>query len=153
MKKILLLLTILLCPSPVHADLAVDLDTIVITASRLEQEGYRLPGNVSVITKWQIEDSNAQSVPDLLQQVEGIFIYDNSTTKTSTVDIRGFGDTANRNTLVLVDGRKLNTIDSGVADLTQIPVGAIERIEIIRGGGSVLYGDNAVGGVINIITK
>ncbi len=132
---------------------SVDMDPIIVTANRHEQESQKVAGNVSVITKEQIEDSHAKSVPELLQQVQGVFIYDNGTLHSSTVDIRGFGDTAGRNVLVLVDGRRINTADSGQADLVQIPVGAIERIEIIRGGGSVLYGDNAVGGVINIITK
>jgi len=131
----------------------VELDTIIVTANRHEKQGQKVAGNVSVITKEQIEDSNAQSIPDLLEQVQGVYIYDTSTARTSVVDIRGFGDTAARNVLVLVDGRRLNVADSGAADLVQIPVGAVERIEIIRGGGSVLYGDNAVGGVVNIITK
>lgn len=131
----------------------IDLDTIVVTANRYEKQGRKVAGNVSVITKQQIEDSNAQSIPDLLEQVQGVFIYDTSTARTSVVDIRGFGDTAGRNVLVLVDGRRLNVADSGSADLVQVPIGAVERIEIIRGGGSVLYGDNAVGGVVNIITK
>ncbi len=126
---------------------------VVVTANRHEKPGREIAGNVSVITKEQIEASNAQTVPDILEQVEGVFIYNTSTSKTSNVDIRGFGDTAGRNVLVLVDGRRINTADSGTADLVQVPIGAIDRIEIIRGAASVLYGDNAVGGVINIITK
>lgn len=135
------------------ASLIVNLEKIIVTTGRLEQEGHRVAGNVSVITKDQIAESNVQSVPELLQQVEGIFAYDFSTTRTSIVDIRGFGDAAGRNVLVLIDGRRLNTINSGAADLVQVPVESIERLEIIRGGGSVLYGDNATGGVINIVTK
>ena len=75
------------------------------------------------------------------------------TGKTASVDIRGFGETAPLNVLVLVDGRRVNEIDLSGTDWTQIPIDQIERIEIVRGAGSVLYGDNAVGGVINIITK
>ena len=69
------------------------------------------------------------------------------------MDIRGFGETGPLNTLVLVDGRRVNEIDLSGVDWTQIPLDQVERIEIVRGSGSVLYGDNAVGGVINIITK
>jgi len=135
------------------AKLDIDLGTIMITANRLDQDQYRFAGNVTVITKEQIQNSNAQTIPDILQSTPGVNIYDFNTTKTATLDIRGFGDSASRNTLVLVNGRRINTIDGSGADLVQIPVEAVERIEIIRGAGSVLYGDNAVGGVVNIITK
>ena len=71
-----------------------------------------------------------------------------------SVDIRGFGEQGALDTLIMVDGRRVNEIDQSGVDWTQIPLDQIERIEIIRGGsGGVLYGDNAVSGVINIITK
>ena len=70
----------------------------------------------------------------------------------ATIDLRGFGDTANSNTLILLDGQRLNPIDSGSISWSTIPLANIERIEIIRGAGTVLYGDRATGGVINIIT-
>ncbi len=73
--------------------------------------------------------------------------------KTASVDIRGFGETGTLNVLVLVDGRRVNDIDLSGVDWTQISLDQVERIEIVRGSGSVLYGDNATGGVINIITK
>ena len=73
--------------------------------------------------------------------------------KAAQVDLRGFGETASSNTLVLVDGRRTNEIDLSGVDWAQIPVEQIERIEVLRGPGSVLYGDNATAGVINIITK
>ncbi len=137
----------------VWADLAVDLDEIVVTHSRIEQKNFKIASNVTVITQEQIEASNAQNLPDILRDVQGINVYDNSTNKTATIDIRGYGDTASRNVLILVDGRKINSIDISGPNLDQIPIESVERIEIIRGAGSVLYGDNAVGGVVNIITK
>jgi iron complex outermembrane receptor protein len=70
------------------------------------------------------------------------------------VDLRGFGETAGLNTLVLVDGRRINQVDMSGTDWSLIPIERVSRIEIIKGGrASVLYGDNAAGGVINIITK
>jgi len=135
------------------ANIANEMDTVVVTASRINQKNYKIAGNVTVITREDIEASNAQNVPDVLSNALGVFTYDNNTIKTTSVDIRGFGDTAKSNVLVMVNGRKINAVDLSGSDLVQIPIGAVERIEIMRGAGSVLYGDNAVGGVINIITK
>lgn len=138
---------------PAYADMSVDLDTIVVSNARINQKDYKLASNVTVITQKQIAASNAQSIPDLLREAQGVTVYDNSTNKTAIIDMRGFGDSASRNVLILINDRKVNSIDVSGPDLEQIPMGAVERIEIIRGAGSVLYGDNAVGGVINIITK
>ncbi|MFH1360104.1 MAG: TonB-dependent receptor [Candidatus Omnitrophota bacterium] len=132
---------------------AFDLDRIVVTASRIAQHDYKITGNVSVITREDIEESSAENIADVLKEELGVSVYNTGTTKTSVVDIRGFGDTATRNVLVLVNDRRVNPIDISGPDLIQIPLEAVDRIEIIRGAGSVLYGDNAVGGVINIITK
>ncbi len=134
-------------------DSEVDLDKIVISAARIKQPRYKVPGNVTVITRQQIEESNAQSVPDILKEALSVNVSDNNTVKSSKIDIRGFGDTTSQNILVLVNDRKINPVDISGPDLTQIPIAAVERIEVVRGAGSVLYGDNAVGGVVNIITK
>jgi iron complex outermembrane receptor protein len=101
-----------------------------------------------------IEQSTAQNVVDLLKDQADVVVRDfYGNGKSASVDIRGFGETANLNVLVLVDGRRVNDIDLSGVDWTQIPKDQVERIEIVRGSGSVLYGDNATGGVINIITK
>ncbi len=132
----------------------IALETIVVTATRDPQEIQKIPANITVITRTQIEQSNAQSTVDLLRTEVGVMVRDfTGSGKTVSVDIRGFGETGPLNTLVLVDGRRVNEVDLSAVDWTQIPLDQIERIEILRGPGSVLYGDNAVGGVINIITK
>ncbi len=131
----------------------VDLGSIVITASRIAQHGYKVSSDVTIIDTTDIEVLNAQTVSDILKQQPGISVYDTGTIQTAVVDIRGFGDTAARNVLVLVNDRKVNSIDMTGPDFLQIPLEIVKRIEIIRGAGSVLYGDNAVGGVVNIITK
>ncbi len=135
-------------------DKEVTLEKVVVTATRDVEEIRKIPASVTVVTKEEIEQSNAQNVVDLLRNEVGIEVRDNyGNGKSASVDIRGFGETGLLNTLVLVDGRRVNQIDLSGVDWTQIPLDQVERIEIIRGSGSVLYGDNAAGGVINIITK
>ncbi|MBU4334451.1 MAG: TonB-dependent receptor [Candidatus Omnitrophica bacterium] len=158
MKRIIscLMVTALMLVSPVvfaQQTFEEELGRIIVTATRIGQHDYKITGNVTVIDRDQIEASNAQSVPDVLKEALGVSISDNSTTKTSKLDIRGFGETAVSSVLFLVNDRKTNSIDMSGSDLVQIPIESVERIEIIRGAGSVLYGDNAVGGVVNIITK
>jgi iron complex outermembrane receptor protein len=132
----------------------VTMEEVVVTGTRTEQNIERIPANVTVIDEEEIENSNAKDVVDLLRSEEGVIVRDLlGNGKTSQVDLRGFGETGPYNTLVLVDGRRVNAIDLSGVDWTQIPLEQIERIEIVRGTGTVLYGDNAVGGVINIRTK
>ncbi len=132
----------------------ITLEEVVVTATRDVQEIRKVPANVTVITREEIEKSNARTTVDLLREEVGVVVRDwFGTGKSAQVDIRGFGETAPVNTLVLVDGRRVNEIDLSGADWVQIPIDQVERIEILRGPGTVLYGDNAVGGVVNIITK
>jgi iron complex outermembrane receptor protein len=133
----------------------VNLDEVVVTASRFQEEIRTVPANVTVITTENIKNSTARNIPDLLRSQVGVQVTDITGNKRSfSVDLRGFGATANTNTLVLVDGRRVNQPDLSGTDWSLISLDRVERIEIIRGGrGSVLYGDNASGGVINIITK
>jgi iron complex outermembrane recepter protein len=111
----------------------------------------------TVITADQIAHSPSQTLSEIIAQVPGVqltSLFGGVNGAKTSVDIRGFGAFATANTLVLVNGRRLNDIDMAGVDLSTIPVQSIERIEITRGNsGAVLYGDNAVGGVINIVLK
>jgi iron complex outermembrane receptor protein len=131
------------------------LDPVVVTATRQEEPVSSVPAHVTIISAKDISQSTATTVPDLLRTQAGIQVKDiTGSRRNYQVDMRGFGETAQSNTLVLVDGRRINQADLSGTDWTLIPLTRIERIEVIRGGrGSVLYGDNAAGGVINIITK
>jgi len=130
------------------------LEEVVVTATRDKREMRKVPANVTVITREDIRTSNAQTVADVLRSEVGLVVRDYlGNGKSASVDLRGFGETASSNTLVLIDGRRSNEIDLSGVDWLQIPLDQVERIEVVRGTGSVLYGDNAVGGVINIITK
>ncbi|MDW7646328.1 MAG: TonB-dependent receptor [Desulfuromonadales bacterium] len=155
-KHLLACLTLALLLLPAGPTLAqpTEMDTVVVTATRTEQAIKTVPANVTVIDQEAIATSNAQNVVELLRSQEGIVVRDLlGNGKTANVDLRGFGETSAANTLVLVDGRRVNAIDLSGTDWLQIPLNQIERIEIIRGTGGVLYGDNATGGVINILTK
>lgn len=130
------------------------MEEVVVTGTRSEEKVERIPANITVIDQEDIKNSNARSIPDILRSEQGVVVRDwSGNRKQVTVDLRGFGESSASNVLVLVDGRRVNEVDLSGVDWTQIPIESIERIEILRGTGSVLWGDNAVGGVINIITK
>ncbi|MCG6974537.1 MAG: TonB-dependent receptor [Desulfobacterales bacterium] len=128
---------------------------VVVTATRQEEKISSVPANTTVITEKDIKNSTAYDIPDLLRNQVGVHVNDIAGNQRNyTVDLRGFGETAGLNTLVLVDGRRINEADLSGTDWSLIPLDRVKRIEIVRGGrGTVLYGDNASGGVINIITK
>jgi iron complex outermembrane recepter protein len=133
----------------------IELNPLTVVSTRLDDEVSNTPKNVTIITSEQIESSPAKTIPELLSLEAGILsrsFFGNSAAR-STVDIRGFGASSTQNTLVLLDGRRLNDIDQSSINYAALPIHNIERIEIVRGSGGVLYGDGAVGGVINIITK
>lgn len=127
---------------------------IVVTATRFREEAVTTPANVVVITRQNIKDSPAVNLPELLKTRAGIDMRSlyGSQAMDVGMDLRGFGEGGDSHVLVLLDGRRLNPIDFGNINWNAISIDRIERIEIIRGSGTVLYGDNAVGGVINIVT-
>lgn len=133
----------------------VDLEKIVVTSTRSSESVQNTPNNVTVITRKDIEKSSAKTILDVLREKSGVVVkeYSAGNGKLANVDIRGFGETGTSNTLVLVDGRRVTQIDLSGTDWAQIPLAAVERVEIIKGAASVFYGDNATGGVVNIITK
>ena len=131
------------------------MDKVIVTATRQEEAIAMVPANVTVISEEEISQSPAETVPELLRTTAGVVVSDiTGNGRNMTVDLRGFGETAPLNTLLLIDGRRVNQADLSGVDWTLIPKDRVQQIEIIHGGrGSVLYGDNAAGGVINIITK
>jgi iron complex outermembrane recepter protein len=111
----------------------------------------------TVITAEEIAHSPAQTLQEIIAQTPGVqltSLFGGVNGAKTSVDLRGFGAFATSNTLVLINGRRLNDIDMAGVDFSTIPRDSIERIEITRGNsGAVLYGDNAIGGVINIVLK
>ena len=122
--------------------------------------GLRVPSDIAtaativVIGREEIERSGARTVAEVLRGRAGIQVRDLYGTGSRTgISLRGFGDNAAANTLILVDGRRLNNSDLAAPDLGTISLAEVERIEIVAGGAGVLFGDQAVGGVVNIITR
>ncbi len=126
---------------------------VVVTATRTETPTSEIPANVTVITAQDIADGNFSDVVSVLKRLGGLHFRSYSGNQQAAVDIRGFGENSFGRVLVLRDGRKLNRPDMSTINWSQIPLANIERIEIVRGANSAMYGDQAVGGVINIITK
>jgi len=132
-----------------------NLGEIVVTAKKgYERSILSIPASITVIDSAAIQKSNAKNVSELLKSEEGLIVRDlyGNGAQTS-VDMRGFGAASAMNSVILIDGRRINSIDQANPDMNQISLANVERIEVLRGGASVLYGDNATGGVINIITK
>jgi iron complex outermembrane receptor protein len=128
---------------------------VVVSATREAQEVRKVPANVTVITSEDIAKSGATSVAEVLTGLVGLNVTSYSgNSAQATVDMRGFGTEGGylRN-LVLLDGRRLNRPDLAGYNWVEIPLQEIERIEVVRGANSVLYGDSAIAGTINIITK
>lgn len=126
------------------------LDNIVITATKTEADVRDLPASVTVITADDIERANVKSVEDILRYQAGFAVKDMGGMKATKVSMRGMSQNG---VLVMVDGVSINNGYTGGANWSSVPVEMIERIEIVRGAGSALYGSNAMGGVVNIITK
>lgn len=153
MKKVIALFCVLLLsPAGVFAE-PLTLDPVVVTATRTSTPLSQIASSVTVITAEEIEAKQQPLVLDLLRSVPGVNILSYGTLgSTSTISLRG---ASNKHTLVLIDGiefRDASTI-SGGPQLENLSTDNIERIEIVRGAQSVLYGSDAIGGVINIITR
>lgn len=147
------LLTLMCMPLAAQTAASDDSDvTIIVTAERTSQPVTESISSASVVTAKQIKESGAQTVADALRAVPGITIIQNGELGAlSSASIRG---TTTAQSLVLIDGQRVTSSAFGaIADLAKIPADSIARIEIIRGPVSSLYGSDAIGGVINIITK
>jgi len=148
--KSFILSSLILLPTFAYAEM----EPIIVTPTRTAQTENKSSATVYVLSREEIEKSGARTTSDLLRGIPGIQIDDLFGNGTETnISVRGFSSTANANTLVLVNGRRLNHSDTSGPDLHHIFPKDIERIEVLVGSAGSLYGDQAVGGVINIITR
>lgn len=128
------------------------LEEVVVTATRTERAVKDLSATVSVITREEIEASNANSCTDILNIQPGLFVHKTGPFGRADVDIRGIGNRG-RKVMVLIDGRPVKMGLFGCTVTHSLPINNVERIEAVRGPLSVLYGSDALGGAINIITR
>ena len=142
---------------------AEDIEVVVVTGSRLAREPSELSRDVIILDEDAIIASGELTLPRLLRQLPQNLNATNETVGSklngatnisgaSTVNLRGFGS---ESTLVLIDGRRVghSGVLGGVTDISTIPLSMVERVEIITDGASSIYGSDAVGGVVNVITK
>jgi len=128
------------------------LEESVITTENFETSVRDTPRNITIITSEEIERKGATDISDVVKNVPGLTARKYADGEVR-FDIRGQNTMyANRNVVVTVDGVPINKINGGY-DTSQIPVGSIERVEVVPGGGGVLYGNGTLGGVVNIVTK
>lgn len=136
-----------------HAQEPVQIPGIVVTATSQEQNLRDAPATVTVITQEELQERPVQDIADALRDVPGITINGIGLNRRG-VSIRGMSED---HTLILVDGKRINASASAIGhadyDLNWVPAEAIERIEVVRGPMSSLYGSDALGGVVNIITR
>lgn len=162
LKPLAALLSALFCLSPAEAqstavagsDTVSTLPSITVYASRFEEKLADALPQTSIVTAAEIQKSGASNVSEVLGRVAGLPVQINLDGSTNAViDMRGYGDTASNNVVVLLNGVRLSESEQTVARTSMIPLEAIDHIEITRTGNSVLYGDGATGGTINIVTR
>jgi vitamin B12 transporter len=129
----------------------IELSTVVVTATRTAQTADETLAPVSVVTREDIEREQVRSVPDALRGLPGVtFSNSGGPGKLTSVALRG---TNTSHVLVLVDGVRIGSATAGITSLETLPIAQIERIEVVRGPRSSLYGSEAIGGVIQIFTR
>lgn len=127
-------------------------DTLSVTANRFQEPNSSILAPITVVEREQIERWQSNSVIDVLRRMPGIDVGQNGGIgQMSSIYVRG---AESRHVLILVDGVRLNQANvSGSSDISQIPLSLVQRIEYIRGPRSSVYGSDAIGGVINILTE
>ena len=132
-------------------------DEVVVSATRKSQSLSLAPASVGIVTKMQLSESGIKSFEDAFNNINGVVVTRSSGSNVQSLSIRGASEVAGggigNRVLLLLDGRPAITPESGGALWNLIPLGAIERIEVIKGAYSSLFGSSAMGGIVNVITK
>ena len=134
------------------------LEPVVVTVTRMEQKAGDAPASVTVLTRDDIEHSASQTVDDLLRQVPGFSLFRRASSlvthpTTQGLSLRGIGPSGTSRALVLVDGVPVNDPFGGWVYWARMPMLGIDQIEVVRGGGSSVWGNYALGGVVQVISR
>ncbi|MGL4653264.1 TonB-dependent receptor [Cetobacterium sp.] len=151
-KKFLLVALVAAANLAIAEEKVIKLEESVITSENSSATVADIPKNITILTAEEIAQRGAKTVAEALKLVSSVTVKEMGGAD-AAFDMRGQGATAKSNIVVLVDGAPINSIDLSGYKTSSIPVDNIERIEVIPSGGSVLYGDGAIGGIINIVTK
>nr|WP_320115634.1 TonB-dependent receptor [uncultured Desulfuromonas sp.] len=128
---------------------ATELGPLVVTATLAEKSVEQVPGAVEVLDQQQLVETGAETISEALLYATGVMLTTAEGRNVGT-SIRGIG---RNHTLIMIDGRRLAGSFKAQMDVAQLPVTMVERIEVVRGPASALYGSDAIGGVVNIITR
>jgi outer membrane cobalamin receptor len=156
--RVVLLLVLAASPALAQEPEPPRLEPVVVTVTRFEQRVEEAPASVTVVTRNDVRQSASQTVDDLLRQVPGFSLFRRTSSvvghpTTQGVSLRGIGPSGTSRALVLVDGIPANDPFGGWVYWNRMPLSGIEQIEVVRGGGSSVWGNYAVGGVINVLTR
>jgi len=146
------LIVLALCTGGLAAQEA-DGISVEVTADRVEEDELNSAAHTTIITAEDIAASGKTSLADVLEDVAGVQFRSVAGPEQAQINMRGFGENSFGRVLVLLDGKRLNRMDMQGIQWLSVPLQSVDRIEVVRGGNSVLYGNSAVGGVINIITR
>ena len=135
----------------------IEIPEIIVRTERIEQTSKSATGTVNILSADEIARGNASTFDQALESVPGVMLSRSAGTATNSMSIRGSSDmrgggVGNR-VLLLIDGRPAITADTGGVNWSLLPLDVVERVEVVKGALSPLYGSNAMGGVVNFITR
>jgi len=131
-------------------DTVYSIGEINVLSNRIETNLFWSPTSIKMINSKQIDSSNGERLSDVIQSSANIFLKSYGNNALTTISLNGLGA---EHTLILIDGMNMNSFQNAQVDLSTIPKDKIEKIEIMNNGASSIYGSNAIGGVVNVITK
>jgi|GEM_PF-2407894 len=130
-----------------------EMTPLIVSAKRFDSDAGQVAASIMQVDANTISEKAATSVSDLLSDLGVMMRSTTGNPAQSTIDMRGYGESGNLNTLVLIDGRRINSPDMSGINWLNMPLVGIDKIEVLRGSQSALYGNNAGGGVIDISTS
>ena len=146
--------TLVIAAAVAATNLTTTLPTVVVEASRTGKAPMELAQHVETIDEAQITASDAKNLPDLASHIPGLSVYHlgAGNPALAQIQMRGYGENGYGRVLMSVDGEFLNSFDMYAPNYARIPLGGVRKIEVLYGPQTVLYGDSASAGMINVIT-